>query len=83
MSTGLSPPSTATSPWGVTPSASGIQRINAACRTHGISYSKFMAGLKGAGVALDRKVLADIAVKDDEAFAQLVETARAVSVVGA
>lgn len=53
-----------------------IQRINAACRTHGISYSKFVAGLKEAGVALDRKVLADLAVRDQAAFAKLVETAK-------
>lgn len=53
-----------------------IQRINAACRLQGISYSKFMAGLKGAGVVLDRKVLSDIAARDQKAFAQLVETAK-------
>ena len=47
-----------------------IIRINAAARLHGLSYSKFMAGLKGAQIALDRKVLADVAVHDPEAFAQ-------------
>jgi len=47
-------------------------RINAAARLHGLSYSKFMAGLKGAQIALDRKVLADVAVHDPEAFARVV-----------
>ena len=46
-----------------------IQRINAACRQHGMSYSVFIAGLKGAGVDIDRKSLADLAVRDPEAFA--------------
>jgi large subunit ribosomal protein L20 len=54
-----------------------IQRINAASREHGLSYSRFIAGLKGAGIELDRKVLADLAVSDPTAFAALVETARA------
>ena len=54
-----------------------IQRINAASREHGLSYSRFIAGLKNAGVELDRKVLADLAVADPAAFAALVETARA------
>ena len=54
-----------------------IQRINAACRLNGISYSRFIAGLKGAGVEIDRKVLADLAVTDAGAFAKLVEVARA------
>jgi large subunit ribosomal protein L20 len=53
-----------------------IQRINAASRTHGLSYSRLMAGLKAAGVEVDRKVLADLAVTDDTAFAALVEVAR-------
>lgn len=48
-----------------------IARINAACRTHGTSYSRFMAGLKKAGLELDRKVLADMAVSDTAAFAKL------------
>jgi len=56
-----------------------IQRINAAAREQGLSYSRFMAGLKKAGVELDRKILADLAVKDSQAFARLVETAKAVS----
>ena len=53
-----------------------ITRINAACRQHDMSYSRFMAGLNAAGVALDRKVLAEIAVKDPEAFEQLTVAAR-------
>ncbi len=53
-----------------------IARINAAARLNGLSYSKFMYGLKQAGVLLDRKVLADMAVTDKEGFAQLVETAK-------
>ena len=52
-----------------------IQRINAACRQNGTSYSRFIAGLKAAGVEVDRKVLADIAVSDPAAFAALVEVA--------
>jgi large subunit ribosomal protein L20 len=54
-----------------------IQRINAGARQHGMSYSRFVAGLKTAGVELDRKVLADLAVADPAAFGALVETARA------
>lgn len=54
-----------------------IQRINAACREHGMSYSRFIAGLRVAGVEVDRKILADLAVHEPEAFAALVETARA------
>ena len=53
-----------------------IARINAATRENGMSYSQFMYGLKEAGVELDRKVLADMAVHDVDAFANLVETAR-------
>ena len=53
-----------------------IARINAAARLNGLSYSKFMYGLKKADVLLDRKVLADMAVTDKEGFAQLVETAK-------
>lgn len=49
-----------------------IARINAAVRLHGLSYSKFMNGLKKAGINLNRKVLADMAVRDPEAFAQIV-----------
>ncbi len=54
-----------------------IQRINAAAREHGVSYSRFMNGLRQAGVEVDRKVLADIAVRDRGAFARLVEVAQA------
>jgi large subunit ribosomal protein L20 len=54
-----------------------IVRINAAARLHGLSYSRFMAGLRRANVALDRKVLADVAVHDPEAFAQVALLARA------
>ena len=52
-----------------------IQRINAACRLNGTSYSRFIAGLKAAEVDVDRKVLADIAVTDPAAFAALVKVA--------
>jgi len=52
-----------------------IQRINAACRLQGLSYSRFIAGLHAAGVEVDRKVLADLAVDDPAAFAALVELA--------
>jgi len=54
-----------------------IQRINAACRQNGISYSRFIAGLKAAEIDVDRKILADLAVRDATAFAGLVETAKA------
>ena len=54
-----------------------IARINAAARMYGLSYSKFMNGLKKAAVEIDRKVLADIAVFDKNTFASLVEKAKA------
>lgn len=54
-----------------------IQRINAATRIHDMTYSRFISGLIKAGVELDRKVLADIALKEPKAFAKLVETAKA------
>ena len=54
-----------------------IARINAAARINGLSYSKFMHGLKIAGITLNRKVLADIAVNDAQAFAALAEEAKA------
>ena|SRR5690349_4143672 len=54
-----------------------IQRINAAARANGMTYNRFIQGLKAAGVEVDRKVLADLAVQDSAAFAALVETARA------
>jgi len=53
-----------------------VQRVNAASRANGLSYSRFIAGLKAAEVAVDRKVLADLAVRDEAAFARLVELAR-------
>ena len=53
-----------------------IVRINAACREHNMSYSQFIAGLKAAGVEVDRKVLADLSVTDAEVFGQLVSTAK-------
>ncbi|MDP9388057.1 MAG: 50S ribosomal protein L20 [Actinomycetota bacterium] len=52
-----------------------IQRINAATRQHGVSYNRFIAGLRRAEVDVDRKVLADLAVQDPAAFAGLVELA--------
>jgi large subunit ribosomal protein L20 len=54
-----------------------IVRINAACREAGISYSQFVHGLKVAGLDLNRKVLADVALHDDAAFRQLVASAKA------
>ena len=52
-----------------------IQRINAACRQRGTSYSRFIAGLRAAGIEVDRKILADLAVNDPDAFTALVEAA--------
>lgn len=54
-----------------------IARINAAARANGISYSRFVSGLKTAGIDLNRKVLADIAVRDPAAFTELAEVAKA------
>lgn len=54
-----------------------IARINAAAREHGLTYSVFMNGLKKAAIAVDRKVLADIAVLDKPAFSKFVEKAKA------
>ena len=54
-----------------------IQRIGAACRNNGLSYSQFIHGLKVSGIDLDRKILADMAVKDATGFAALVESAKA------
>ena len=56
-----------------------ITRIGAAARLHGMSYSTFIHGLSEAGVELDRKMLADLAVRDPAAFASLVETAKGAS----
>lgn len=53
-----------------------IIRINAACRVAGITYSEFIHGLKQAKIGLDRKILADLAVKDEQAFKKLVEIAK-------
>lgn len=53
-----------------------IVRIGAAARLHGLSYNRFISGLKKAGIELDRKMLADIAVNDSTGFATLVETAK-------
>ena len=60
-----------------------IQRIGAAARNAGISYSQMMHGLKAAGVEIDRKILSDIAVKDAAAFVQLVDQAKAALAVPA
>ncbi len=57
-----------------------ITRINAACRENGMSYSRFINGLKVAGIEVDRKILADLAVTDSAAFAKLVEAAAAAKV---
>jgi large subunit ribosomal protein L20 len=57
-----------------------IARINAAARMNGISYSKFIAGLSKSGIALDRKVLAELAVSDPVGFAKLAESAKNASV---
>src|SRR6187431_2116608 len=54
-----------------------IERINAASRQHGMPYGRFMAGLKSAGVEVDRKMLADIAIRDAGAFGKMVEMAKA------
>ena len=54
-----------------------ITRINAAARIHGMSYSRLINGLKNAGIEVDRKVLADIAVHDADAFAAIAEQAKA------
>src|SRR5215210_2174613 len=54
-----------------------IQRVNAATRQHDLSYSRFIAGLSAAGIEVDRKILADLAVTDPAAFGALVEAAKA------
>lgn len=53
-----------------------IARINAACRRQGLSYSRFIAGLKSAGVEMDRKVIAELALSDPTAFTELVKKAK-------
>ena len=52
------------------------QRINAAARIHGLTYSRFIEGIKACGIDLDRKVLSDIAIKDEGAFKVLIEKAK-------
>ena len=52
-----------------------IQRINAACREHGLTYSRFISGLLKAGIEIDRKVLSDLAIREPEAFKALVDQA--------
>ena len=54
-----------------------IARINAAARSHGVTYSRFMAGLKKAAIEIDRKVLADLAVNDPAAFGSIVDKVKA------
>ena len=54
-----------------------IVRMNAACRAAGLSYSRFIEGLKAANIGLDRKVLSDMAIRDEAGFAAVVEQARA------
>ena len=54
-----------------------IERINAAARLNGMPYGRFIAGLKSAGVEVDRKMLADLAIRDPGAFARIVEISRA------
>ncbi|MBM3571737.1 MAG: 50S ribosomal protein L20, partial [Alphaproteobacteria bacterium] len=54
-----------------------IQRINAGARQHGLTYSQLMAGIKNAGIEIDRKVLADLAVREPDAFKALVAQAQA------
>lgn len=53
-----------------------IERINAAARQHGMPYGRFIAGLKSAGVEVDRKMLADLAIRDANAFGKIVELAK-------
>ncbi len=54
-----------------------IERINAASRQHGVPYGRFIAGLRAAGVEIDRKILADMAIREPAAFAAMVDTAKA------
>ncbi|MBT5827982.1 MAG: 50S ribosomal protein L20 [Alphaproteobacteria bacterium] len=53
-----------------------IQRINAAVRSEGLTYSKFMNGIKKSGISLNRKQLSELAISDQEAFKQIIETAK-------
>jgi len=59
-----------------------IQRINAAARLHGLTYSQFMNGMKRAGIELDRKVLSDLAIREPEAFKSLAEKAQSALATG-
>ncbi len=59
-----------------------IQRVGAAARLNGLSYSQFMHGLKNGGIELDRKILADLAVRDAAAFAKIAEQAKAAIAAG-
>ena len=59
-----------------------IARINAAVRTHGLSYSRFMSGLAAVGVGLNRKILADLAVRDPDVFGRIAQMAAAAPVAG-
>lgn len=54
-----------------------IQRLNAAARANGMTYSRFAEGLAAAGIAIDRKILAGLAVADDKTFASIIEQAKA------
>lgn len=54
-----------------------ITRLSAACKLNDISYSRFMFGLKNAGITLNRKMLSEMAIKDEKAFAEIVKTAKA------
>ena len=58
-----------------------IVRINAAARLHGLSYSRLISGLAKAGIEVDRKILADLAVRDDGAFGRLADAARAAAAI--
>ena len=58
-----------------------IQRINAAVREHGLTYSRFIFGVQQAGIEIDRKVLADLAVNNPEVFSEIVEKAKAAGAV--
>ena len=53
-----------------------IQRLNAAVRANGMTYSRFAEGLRAAGIGLDRKILADLAVRDEKAFGAIMERAK-------
>ncbi len=53
------------------------QRINAAARSHGITYSRFMEGMKAAAIGIDRKILSDLAISDEAGFKALIEKAKA------